>query len=150
MSVNLYKIGEVRYRLLGTNAFHVKAKNEGFTAAGRVVVRTSKMKISRRHLADYVKKLHQKRAARAARLFFPHSTNQIIHLWRCRCRRCRHFLNSLISRIRTVNATSASTWSATLGCPNARVYLTVLAFVLDMWISLALALAFASHVWTNG
>ena len=35
----------------------------------RVVVRASNMKISRRRLADYVKTLHQKRAARAARLF---------------------------------------------------------------------------------
>ena len=36
----------------------------------RVVVRTSILKISRRRSADYVKKLHQKCAARAARLFF--------------------------------------------------------------------------------
>ena len=36
----------------------------------RVVVRTSNIKISRRRLADYVKTLHKKRAARAARLFF--------------------------------------------------------------------------------
>ena len=35
----------------------------------RVVVRTTKMKISRR-LADYVKNYNKKRAARAARLFF--------------------------------------------------------------------------------
>ena len=34
-----------------------------------VVVRTSIVKSSRRCLADYVKKIHQKRAARAARLF---------------------------------------------------------------------------------
>ena len=36
----------------------------------RVVVRTSNMKISSRRLVDYVKTLHHKRAARAARLFF--------------------------------------------------------------------------------
>ena len=36
----------------------------------RVVVRTSNMKIARRHLADYVKKLPKKHATRAARLFF--------------------------------------------------------------------------------
>ena len=35
----------------------------------RVVVRTSKIKISRRHLADYVKICTKKRAAHAARLF---------------------------------------------------------------------------------
>ena len=29
-----YKIGEVHFRLLGTNGFHVKAKNGRFTAAG--------------------------------------------------------------------------------------------------------------------
>jgi len=35
-----------------------------------VIIRTSNIKISRRRLADYVKTLHKKRAARAARLFF--------------------------------------------------------------------------------
>ena len=29
----LYKIGQVHFRLLGTNSFHVKAKTERFTAA---------------------------------------------------------------------------------------------------------------------
>ena len=29
-----YKIGEVHFRFLGTNGFHVKAKNARFTAAG--------------------------------------------------------------------------------------------------------------------
>ena len=33
MMVTLYKIGEVHFRLLGTNYFHVKEKNERFTAA---------------------------------------------------------------------------------------------------------------------
>ena len=33
--------------------------------------------------------------------FFPHSTNQIIDLWRCRFRcRCRHFLNSVLLKRR--------------------------------------------------
>ena len=36
----------------------------------RVVDRTSNMIISRRRLADYAKKLYQKHATRAARLFF--------------------------------------------------------------------------------
>ena len=31
--VTLYKIGGVHFRLLGTNGFHVKAKNESLTAA---------------------------------------------------------------------------------------------------------------------
>ena len=30
----LYKLGEVYFRLLGTNGFHVKAENERFTATG--------------------------------------------------------------------------------------------------------------------
>ena len=34
MLITLYKIGGVQFRLLGTNGFHVKAKNERFTAAG--------------------------------------------------------------------------------------------------------------------
>ena len=33
MMVTFYKIGGVHFRLLGTNGFHVKAKNERFTAA---------------------------------------------------------------------------------------------------------------------
>ena len=33
MLITLYKIGGVHFRLLGTNGFHVKAKNERFTAA---------------------------------------------------------------------------------------------------------------------
>ena len=64
--VTLYKLGEVYFRLLGMIGFHVKGENDRFSAA----VRTSNMKISRLPLADYVKKLHQKRSAHAARLFF--------------------------------------------------------------------------------
>ena len=33
MLVTLYKIVEVHFRLLGTDGFHVKSKNERFTAA---------------------------------------------------------------------------------------------------------------------
>ena len=33
MLVTLYKIGEVNFRVLGTNGYRVKAKNEKFTAA---------------------------------------------------------------------------------------------------------------------
>ena len=32
MLVMLYKVREVHFRLLGTNGFHAKAKNERFTA----------------------------------------------------------------------------------------------------------------------
>ena len=34
MLITLYKMGELHFRLLGTNGVHVKAKNERFTAAG--------------------------------------------------------------------------------------------------------------------
>ena len=70
-------------------------KNLSLRACG--VVRTSNMKISRRPLADYVKNCTKKRAARATRLFFSHSTNQITYLWRCRGRCRGHFLSSLLS-----------------------------------------------------
>ena len=33
MLITLYKIGELHFRLLGTNGFHVKAKSERFTAS---------------------------------------------------------------------------------------------------------------------
>ena len=33
MLITLYKIGGVHFRLLGTDGFHVKAKNERFTPA---------------------------------------------------------------------------------------------------------------------
>ena len=58
----------------------------------RVVVRTSKMKISCRRAADYVKKLHQKACRTCSTIIFPRLTNEIIDFWRCR----GHFLNSLI------------------------------------------------------
>ena len=33
MLITLYKIGELHFRMLGTNGFHVKAKGERFAAA---------------------------------------------------------------------------------------------------------------------
>ena len=57
------------------------------------------MKISRRPLADYVKNLDQKSCRTCSTIVFPHSTNQITNLWRCRGRCCRHFLNSLSWRV---------------------------------------------------
>ena len=54
----------------------------------RVVVRTSNMKISRRYLAESIKKNAPKRVSHVQNFIFPHPTNQIIELWRCICR-CR-------------------------------------------------------------
>ena len=73
-------------------------RHETFTAVGSTCVRTSKMKISRR-LVGYVKKLQQKVCCTCNKIFSPHPTNQIIDLWRCRGRCCRHFLNFLIQVI---------------------------------------------------
>ena len=90
------KKGEVHFRLLSTNGFHMKANNDRFTAAGW-----------RRQNLKYDWKFHvvvcqttsktcaQKCAPRAAWVFSPRSTNQIIDLWCCRCR--PHFLNFLVS-----------------------------------------------------
>ena len=52
------------------------------------------MEISRRHLTEYVKELHQK-ACRTCSIIFPHSTNHIIDLRPCccRCRRLKALAN---------------------------------------------------------
>ena len=53
------------------NGFHAKAKNERFNATSSRCRQSLKYENSLCHrLADYVKYLHQKRAARAARVFF--------------------------------------------------------------------------------
>ena len=57
----------------------------------RIVVKTSKMKVSRLRLADCVKIFHQKACRTCSTIIFPRSTNRIIDLWRC-----RRFVNSLL------------------------------------------------------
>ena len=54
MLITLYKIGEVHFRLLGMNVFHVKVSErvKNFLLRARVFIRTSNMKISRRRLSD--------------------------------------------------------------------------------------------------
>ena len=64
-----------------------------------VVVRTLNMKISRRRLADYVKKLHHEAYSTWNAIIFTHSTNQVIALWRCRRRCRRHYFNSLLFQL---------------------------------------------------
>ena len=85
-----------------------------------VVFRISNMKISRRPLAACVKKMHRKACST---IIFPHSTNQIIDLWRCRCR--RHFLNSIKSQPQQ-NEQNADT-------EEARINLTCLCFLVRHW-----------------
>ena len=73
MLITLYKIGEVHFRLLGTNGFHVKA-NERFTAASSRCRHNLKYEnfTSSFCRLQYSASKHctKKRAARAARLFF--------------------------------------------------------------------------------
>ena len=68
MLLALFKIDEVHFRLLGTNGFHVKAKNGRFSAAG------SRCRQNLKYLNFVIwqttsKNCTKKRAARAARLF---------------------------------------------------------------------------------
>ena len=58
MLITSYKIGGVHFPLFDTSGFHVKAKNERFTAASSRCRQNLKYEISRRRLADYVKTLH--------------------------------------------------------------------------------------------
>ena len=85
------------FACLARMVFHVKAKNERFTAPDSRRRQNLKYENSRRHLVDYVKELDQKAWRACSAIIFPHSTNQIIDLWHCpgRCR--RHFLTSLLS-----------------------------------------------------
>ena len=62
------------------------------TLRARVLVRSSNMKIARRHLAAYVRKLHHRAWPKCSTFVFLHSTNHIVNLWWCR----RRFLKSRI------------------------------------------------------
>ena len=72
MLITLYKIGELHFRFLGKNGFHVKAKSERFTAASS----RCRQNLKYENFTSSFSRLRQniystkKRAARAARLFF--------------------------------------------------------------------------------
>ena len=66
MLITLYKIGEVHFRLLGTNGFHAKAKNERFTTASS----RCRQNLKYENFTSSFGRLRQNRAARAAPLFF--------------------------------------------------------------------------------
>ena len=74
MLITLYKIGGVHFRLLGTNGFHVKANSERSTAASlrcRQNLKYENFTSSFGRLQYSTSKhCNEKRAARAARLFF--------------------------------------------------------------------------------
>ena len=102
MLVTLSKIGEVYFACLALMDLVLRPRIKDLQQWARVVVRTSNVKISRRHLANYVTKLHQSAFRTCSTIIFPRSTNQIIiDLWRCRC--CRHFLKSLLGSLRNDN-----------------------------------------------
>ena len=100
MLLTLYKIGEVHFRLLGTNGFHAKAQIEKFTAAGSRCRQNLKYENFTSSFGRLRQNIAQKACRMCSTITFPLSTNQIIHLWRCRCRCCRHFLNCSMSLIK--------------------------------------------------
>ena len=80
--------------------FIQKQRMKDLLLRARVVVRTSNVKITRRHLADYVKNLIARKSVPHVQhdffFFFFHSTNKIIDLSRCRYRSRPRFMNSLL------------------------------------------------------
>ena len=95
----LYKIGKVHFSLVCREWFSCKGKEWKIYCCGHAMsTEPQKLKFHVVVWQSMSKIFSRKRAARAARLFFPRSTNQTLNLWRCRCRCLRHFLNSLIAR----------------------------------------------------
>ena len=66
MLITSYKIGGVHFRSIGTNDFHVKAKNERFTAASS----RCRQNLKYENFMSSFGRLRQNIAARAARSFF--------------------------------------------------------------------------------
>ena len=94
MLVTLYKIGELHFRLLGTNGFHVKAKNERFTAANsrcRQNLKYENFTLSFGRLRQNI--APRKACSTCSTIIFLHSTNQIIDLWRF-CSHCRRQIDN--------------------------------------------------------
>ena len=65
--VSMYKIGEVHFRLLGTNGFHAKVKNERFTAAGS----RCRQNLKNENLTPYFGRIRQKIAPKS--VYAPHA-----------------------------------------------------------------------------
>ena len=76
--------------------FMQRQRMEDLLLRARVVVRISKLYILRRRLADYAEKLHRKACRTCSTIIFPHLTNQIVDLRRCRWPCQSQFLNSLL------------------------------------------------------
>ena len=93
------KQAKCTFACLARMVFTHRKRMKDLLLLAHVVVRTSKTKISRLHLADYVKKLHQKACRTCSRIICPHSTNQIIDLQSCRCHCRRYLLNPLMEHV---------------------------------------------------
>ena len=70
MLITLYKIGELHFRSLGTNGFHVKAKRERYTAASSRCRQNLTYENFTSSFGRLRQNIAQKRAARAVRFFF--------------------------------------------------------------------------------
>ena len=84
MLFTLYKIGGVRFRLFGSSSFHVKAKNERFTAACSRCRQNLKYENFTSSFARLRQNIAPKSVQPCSTIIFLHSTNQIIDFWRCR------------------------------------------------------------------
>ena len=84
MLITLYKIGGVHFCLLGTNGFHVKAKNERFTAANSSCRQNLKYENFRSSFGGLRQNIAPKSVPHVQHDYFLHSTNQINDLLRCR------------------------------------------------------------------
>ena len=89
MLVTLCKIGEVQFRMLGTDGFHIKVENERLTAAGLRFLQNLEYENFTSSFGRLRQKSHQKVCRTCNTILFPRSTNQITDL--CYS---RHFLNS--------------------------------------------------------
>jgi len=94
----LYETDKVHFCLFGTNGFHVKAENEKIIPACLHCCQNLKYENFTSSFGRLRQKLHQRACSTCSTIILTHSTNQIVDLWRCRGRCCRHFLNSQTER----------------------------------------------------
>ena len=98
------------FACLARMIFMQRQRMKNLLLRARDVDRTSKIKISRRRLTEYVEIFHRKECRTCST-----TTNQSIGLWRCRCRCRRHFLTpySLITKTTPRRTTLKNNYSST-------------------------------------
>ena len=74
MLASLNEMGEVSFHSIGTNSFHVEAKNERFSATGLHCRQNLRFE-NVTSLADYVKEMYLNCVRTCSTIVFPHSTN---------------------------------------------------------------------------